>query len=87
MRFLTHRVFERQSKKLSHTLRDKMWERIAVLSVEEFNPLLNNHKLGHPYQEYRSINITGDYRLVYRRIDASTLYLRAVGTHHQLYGS
>ena len=49
--------------------------------------LLNDHKLGPPFESYRSINITGDYRLVYKRINTDTYYLRAVGTHHQLYGT
>jgi len=87
MQFTTHRVFERQTKKLKKKLRDQMWERLALLEIDESNPLLNNHKLGPPYESYRSINITGNYRLVYKRISANTYYLRAVGTHHQLYGT
>lgn len=64
-----------------------MWERLTLLVADERSPILNDHKLGPPYDGYRSINITGDYRLVYKKIDADTYYLRAVGTHHQLYGS
>lgn len=58
-----------------------------MLVVDNLNPLLNNHKLEPPYESYRSINITGDYRLVYKRIERDTYYLRAIGTHHQLYGT
>ena len=54
---------------------------------DEFNERLNNHKLNPPYESYRSINIAGDYRLVYKRIEKDAYYLRAVGTHHQLYGT
>lgn len=64
-----------------------MWERLALLVADESNPLLDNHKLHHPYDGYSSINITGNIRLVYKKIDAETYYLRAVGTHHQLYGT
>lgn len=87
MRFSEHRVFERQYKKLSNELRKKVGERLAFLVADESNPLLDNHKLHHPYDGYSSINITGDYRLVYKKIDAETFYLRAIGTHHQLYGT
>ena len=87
MRTVGDRVFQRQYKKLSKALRDKMWERLALLIADERNPMLKDHKLGPPFEEYRSINITGDYRLVYRKIDTETYYLRAIGTHHQLYGS
>ncbi len=85
MRVTTHRVFERQVKKLLKKLRVQMWDRLALLEMDEFNPLLNNHKLGPPYETYSSINITGDYRLVYKFLESDRYYLRAVGTHHQLY--
>jgi len=87
MRFFTHRVYERQVKKIPKVIHTKMWERIALMGTDEFNPLLNNHKLHHPYLGCSSINITGDWRLVYRKIDAECYQLRAVGTHHQLFGT
>ena len=86
MRTVDNRAFQRQYKKLSRSLQDKMWERLALLIADERNPILNDHKLGPPFEEYRSINITGDWRLVYKKIRTDTYYLRAVGTHHQLYG-
>lgn len=85
MQSVNDRIFERQYKKLDQALRDKMWERLFLLTADNLNPLLNDHKLGPPFESYRSINITGDYRLVYKRIEKDTYYLRAVGTHHQLY--
>jgi len=87
MRSINDRVFERQYKKLPLALQDKMWERLGLLTVDERNPLLNDHKLHHPYDGYSSINVTGDIRLVYKKLDAETFYLRAVGTHHQLFGT
>jgi len=64
-----------------------MWERVALLDAEALHPLLNNHKLHHPYEGCSSINITGDWRLVYKKIGAESYQLRAVGTHHQLFGT
>lgn len=88
MHFVNDRIFERQYKKLSRAVREKVSERLHVLTAEdEFHSLLNNHKLNPPFVGYRSINVTGDYRLVYKRIDHDTWYLRAVGTHHQLFGT
>ena len=87
MQSVNDRIFERQYKKLNQALRDKIWERLSLLVVDDLNPLLNDHKLGPPFESYRSINVTGDYRLVYKRIGQDTYYLRAVGTHHQLYGT
>jgi addiction module RelE/StbE family toxin len=87
MQFDTHRQFERQYKKISATIREKLWERLEMLEVDSSHPLLHDHKLNPPFEGYRSINITGDYRLVYKKLAADTYYLRAVGTHHQLFGT
>lgn len=87
MRFTTHRVYEKQSKKLTQEIRDKMQARIALLHADALHPLLNNHKLHHPWDGYSSINITGDWRLIYKKLGSDSYYLRAVGTHHQLSGT
>ena len=82
-----HREFKRQYKKLGRGIRGKLQERFRLLMIDEFNPLLKNHKLHHPWEGYSSINITGDWRLVYKKLAADAYYLRAVGTHHQLFGT
>jgi len=87
MYFGRDRVFKRQFEKLDKTIKEKFEERLILLMTNVVDPLLNDHKLGPPFESYRSINITGDYRLVYKRIDVDTIYLRAIGTHHQLYGT
>lgn len=87
MVIIRDRVFIRQMKKLPKPLRRQVFERVQLHTKDNTNPLLNDHKLGPPYESYRSINITGDYRLVYKRVEKDTYYLRAIGTHHQLYGA
>lgn len=87
MRSVNDRVFERQYKKLPQALRTKMWERLALLVADESHPLLDNHTLHHPFEGYSSINVTGDWRLVYKKLGPDTYYLRAIGTHHQLFGT
>lgn len=87
MHLIEGRGFEKQLAKLSKGLRAKVRERVQMLDVDSTHPILNDHKLNTPFEGYRSINITGDYRLVYKKIDANTYYLRAVGTHHELYGT
>jgi addiction module RelE/StbE family toxin len=87
MRQSRHREFKRQFKKLDRGVRDKLQERFRLLLIDEYSPLLNNHKLHHPWEGYSSINITGDWRLIYKRIATDSYYLRAVGTHHQLFGT
>ena len=80
--------FKRQFKKLDRTIRQKFEERLQLLDATRHkpDPLLNDHNLNPPYQDFRSINITGDWRLIYKRLGPDTWYLRAIGTHHQLFG-
>ena len=55
--------------------------------LDSSHPLLRDHKLNPPWEGYRSINITGDYRLIYKKLAPDVYFLRAVGTHHQLFGT
>lgn len=76
--------FKKQFKKLPPYVLPKFEERLVLLIQNPNNPILNNHKLSGKYAKSRSINITGDYRLVFTNIDES-LYLDAIGTHSELY--
>ena len=87
MIILRHRIFLKQVRALSRPMQQLVLARISLLAENEYDPLLNNHGLTGELRSYRSINITGDTRLIYERIDLNTIMLRAVGTHHQLYGS
>ncbi len=87
MQLKRDRVFKRQYKKLDYSIREKLEARLYLLKADETNHLLNNHKLHHPYEGCSSINITGDWRLVYKKLGTDSYYLRAIGTHHQLFGT
>ena len=80
-------MFDRQMDKFDKPMQRKVFERAQLLAINPSHPLLNNHKLHHPYDGYSSINVTGDYRLVYKKLAPDVYFLRAVGTHHQLFGS
>jgi addiction module RelE/StbE family toxin len=87
MRFVTRSAFDKQMRKLPKELRNRVWERLALFDTAPLNPVLRDHKLSAPFEDCRSVNVTGDYRLVYKKLDADTIELRAIGTHHQLYGN
>ena len=76
--------FIKQSQKLTPRLRAHIIERIERFNVNPFDPLLRNHTLKGAYQEYGSINITGDYRALYLVRDDEIIFDH-VGTHAQLY--
>ena len=53
---------------------------------EPKNIVLNNHALNGKYGGYRSINITGDYRLIYEECGTDAVRLIDIDTHGNLYG-
>ncbi len=77
--------FKKQYKKLPRDLQHKIRDRVLLLARDPMNSLLNNHALKESYAGCRSINITGDYRVIFQP-HPNLLYFIAVGTHHELYG-
>jgi len=80
------RHFEKQSAKLSKKLKKILAERLRLFMGDQYHPSLNNHQLHGSLRTYRSINITGDCRLIYEQYDESTVRLIDIGTHSNLYG-
>ena len=78
------RHFKKQFKKLPKYAVVKFEERLELFLIEPNHPNLRNHKLSGKYSQQRSINITGDYRLIFTRTEI-TLDLEAIGTHSELY--
>ncbi len=80
-----HRNFEKQFQKLKKNQKAKVKERFGLFLDDPFSPLLNNHPLQGAYQGYRSINIGGDLRAVYRLLSPDTAVFVTVGKHATLY--
>lgn len=81
--------FLRNLKKQKVTIRKSF-----KIAIEEFskNPLsiqLNKHKLKREWEGFKSINVTSDFRAIYKEVAYSdgelTIYFVAIGTHDQLY--
>ena len=71
--------------KLPTNVKRALAERLQLFTLDPFNIILNNHALNGDKQPYRSINITGDYRLVYEQYDANMVRLIDIDTHSNLY--
>ncbi|MCX6716881.1 MAG: type II toxin-antitoxin system mRNA interferase toxin, RelE/StbE family [Candidatus Taylorbacteria bacterium] len=82
--FLYSFKFKKSLRKFPKKLIDKILEKLRVLEADEFCIILNNHKLHGEYSLYRSINITGDIRLIYRK-EKDNFFLIDIGTHNDLY--
>lgn len=61
-------------------------ERIRLFAQEPFYPLLENHALHGKWLGYRSINISGDFRAIFKQ-EGEVVTFVDIDTHHNLYGS
>ena len=81
MHFIYSPQFRKQYKKLSQKTQTQLDARLILLVEEPYHPQLQNHKLHGEYAGYRSINVSGDLRVVYRAIGNEAIILFAIGTH------
>lgn len=80
--------FIRKLKKINVRIRKNFRERIEIFRKDPLNPQLRNHKLRNEYEGLRSINITADYRAIYKEVHEGieiNVYFVAFGTHKELY--
>lgn len=84
MKIKLHRNFIKQYLKLRIGEKEKFKERRDLFLQDEFNPILNNHSLKGKYLGYRSINVTGDLRVVYQKNGNDVIFV-VIGSHSKLY--
>jgi len=85
MKICFHKNFEKQYKKLTKKEQNKVWEKLGLFLEDAFNPILKNHSLKGKYLDYRSINITGDLRAIYKYLDPDECIFVILGNHNNLY--
>ncbi|OGM23349.1 hypothetical protein A2961_01745 [Candidatus Woesebacteria bacterium RIFCSPLOWO2_01_FULL_39_21] len=78
--------FEKDLKKAPMKIQTAFRSRLEIFLTDKFNPILNNHSLLGRYEGYRSINISGDWRAIFRELDdGEIIYFDLLGTHSKLY--
>lgn len=80
-----HNRFIKHRKKLRAGEYARLKERLKLFEQNIFAPLLDNHKLTGKYEGYRSIDITGDLRALYKELGPDEVLFAYLGTHHELY--
>ena len=85
MRIEFHKDFTKAFKKLPSKTKKKFQDRLTLFEEDEFSPLLNNHALKGRYEGYRSINVTGNIRAIYKQSGDAVIFI-AIGSHNHLYG-
>lgn len=77
--------FKKRYAILSRKIQEKANARLELFVVNEFDLVLNNHPLHGNYEGCRSINVTGNIRIIYKKLNDTLYYLINIGTHPQLY--
>lgn len=77
--------FEKDLKKTPLKVQEKFFDRLTLFEKDQFNPSLNNHALKGTYLGYRSINVTGDIRAIFKKNDDTIIFV-AIDSHSNLYG-
>lgn len=85
MKILYHQNFGRGYKKLPAKVKEQFKKRLKLFAEDPFHPLLGNHVLHGQWSDYRSINITGDFRAIYKQLDSHTTEFVLIDTHGNLY--
>ena len=88
MKLKFSKVFDKKYQKLPLKIQDKFNNKLIEFEYDVFQKHLNNHKLKWKYLWYSSINITGDYRAIFKEYpDWTYEFVEFVNiwTHSQLY--
>jgi addiction module RelE/StbE family toxin len=86
MRYRFHKSFIKTYRLVNKKMQSKIDERLMVFAEESFAEILNNHSLRGNYNGYRSIDITGDYRALYKEHSQGSVIFVKLGRHAELYG-
>jgi mRNA-degrading endonuclease YafQ of YafQ-DinJ toxin-antitoxin module len=77
--------FLKQYYKLPPKIQSKFQSRLQLWIDDPYNPQLHLHMLTGEYVGLYSINVTGDIRALYEKINDTYVVFGLIGTHSQLY--
>lgn len=81
--------FSKQYERAGQKTRLAFNKRLKLFFKNPFAPQLHNHPLTGKLSDYRSINITGDWRAIYSEYQDNKgeiiIIFEILGTHSQLY--
>jgi addiction module RelE/StbE family toxin len=77
--------FRKQYTKLNPKIRQQFKQRQRLWLSDPYHPQLHLHMLTGDYAGLYSINITGDIRALYEKLDDTYIIFGFIGTHSQLY--
>ena len=84
MEVIFHRQFKKKFEKIPHKVRDQFYDRLELFFKDKTHRSLNNHSVDKAFSDCRSINVTGDYRAIFKDSEDKVIFL-TIGTHSELY--
>ena len=85
MNVSSNKGFNKDYRSLSQKIQEKFKERVVLFEKDQFNPILNNHLLKGKFLGYRSMNVTGDIRAIFKITGDEVIFV-AIDSHSNLYG-
>ena len=85
MKIFLHKNFKKQYEKLRPSEKEKFKQRRDLFLKNPFEPILKNHALTGKHKGHRSINITGDLRVLYEPLGRNATLFIIIDTHSNLY--
>lgn len=79
-----HKNFKKSYSKLPSKLQTQFDVRLALYLEDRTSPILNIHKLHGKEAGFYSLNVTSDYRAVYKLTEDTIIFYK-IGTHSELY--
>ena len=82
--------FNTQRKNAPLEIKEAFLETLALFLEEPNNPFLRNHALRGKLAGYRSLDVTNDWRAIFKETQVGELRVIkffAIGTHKNLYGN
>jgi addiction module RelE/StbE family toxin len=84
MEIVFQKKFKKKLKKLPPKIQDQFYERLEVFILDKNHKILNNHSVDKMFTDCRSLNVTGDYRAIFKEDNNVAVFLN-IGTHSELY--
>lgn len=84
----TTKRFDKSFIKCDKKIQEKTKDRLKLFLEDSFDPLLHNHPLTGEWRWFRSIDVTGDFRIIFVEYDEwiyEIVELAEIATHSQLY--
>ena len=87
MKIVFHKYFDKSYKRCSSKVQKRFKIRLKIFFENPYSPVLENHALHGEWKDFRSINITGDYRALYHYLGQKKDIVEffVIDTHNNLY--